>query len=164
MSRKKNEKWLDELISRIINSGRPEFDAEKWKQKYPEEFQMLRSMSEGQAHTRRPSIWSVVAQSPITKLAAAAVIIVGIGLFTIFVHRRPGEESGTAVSEITKSPLEMITAMSLERAFQRGGIEAVEKQCKQAFKPCGLRHRSLSVEQLLTEFNGNGKSSEGTRL
>ncbi|HUS73385.1 MAG TPA: hypothetical protein VMY06_09995 [Sedimentisphaerales bacterium] len=165
MSRKKDEKRLDEVISRTINSGRPEFDAEKWKQKYPQEFQMLRSMSKQASHTGQPSIWRVVSQSPVTKLAAAAVIIVGIGLFTVLVHHGPSEKVDTTiVSEVAKSPVEMMTAMSLERAFQRGGIEAVEKQCEQAFKTCGLQPGNLSVDQILAEFNGNGKSSERTRL
>lgn len=161
MSRKKNEKWLDELISRTINSGRPEFEAEKWKQKYPEELQMLRSMTKQDSPTHQPSIWQIVRHSPITKIAAAAVIIVGIGLFFIFVHRRPGEQNG---QRIVESPIQMITAISLERAFQRGGIEAVEDQCREAFRPLGLRPKSLSFEQILAEFNGNNKSSEGTRL
>ncbi len=161
MSKNKDEKWLDELISRTINSGKPEFDVEKWKQKYPEEFQMLQSLSEQDSRTGRSSIWRVVRQSPITKLAAAAVIIVGIGLFAVLVRRGPGEQIGPRVA---KSPVEMMTALSLERAFRKGGIEAVEKQCKQAFKLCGLRPSSLSVEQILAEFNGNGKSSERTRL
>jgi hypothetical protein len=164
MSGKNDENRLDEIISRTINSGRPEFDAEKWKQKYPEEFQMLKSMSAEKAPARRLSIWRVVCQSPVTKLAAAAVIIVAIGLITVFVHRRPCEESGTVVSEITKSPVEMMTAMSLERAFKRGGIEAVEDQCRKAFRPLGLWPGSLSFEQIFAEFNGNSKNSEGTRL
>jgi len=88
MSRKKDENRLDEIISRSINSGKPEFNAEKWKQKYPEEFQMLQSMSEGKTRTRRPSVWTVVSQSPITKLAAAvtaaaaAMIVVSIIWFS----------------------------------------------------------------------------------
>jgi len=165
MSRKKDDKRLDEIISRTIDSRKPEFDAEKWKQKYPEEFQMLQSMSKQDSLTRHPSIWWTVRYSPIIKIAAAAVIIVGIGLIAVFVHRGTGEKPDTTmVSEIAKSQVEMMTAISLERAFRRGGIEAVEKQCKQAFKPIGPRPRSLSVEQILAEFNGDGKSSERTRL
>jgi hypothetical protein len=162
MSRKKDDKRLDEIISRTINSGKPEFDPEKWKQKYPEEFQMLQSMSQKDSHARQPGIWRVVGKSPITKLAAA-VIIVAIGFF--IVHQRPSEQDDTTtVSKVTKSPVEMMTAISLERAFRRGGIEAVVKQCKEAFKPIGPRPGSLSVEQILAEFNGDRKSSERTKL
>ena len=67
------------------------------------------------------------------------------------------------MAEVKKSPVEMMTAISLERAFQRGGIEAVEEQCKQAFKPIAPRTESSSIKQILAEFNGNGKSSERTR-
>jgi hypothetical protein len=161
MSRKKNEKWLDELINRTIDSHKPEFDAEKWKQKYPEEFQMLKSMSKQDSTTRRLSIWRIVIRSPITKLAAAAVIIVGIGLLAVRVHRRPGVQNS---QRFVESPIQMMTAISLERAFQRGGIEAVEDQCRKAFRPLGLRPESLSFEQIFPEFNGNNKSSEGMRL
>ncbi|MHC4693788.1 MAG: hypothetical protein ACYS67_13680, partial [Planctomycetota bacterium] len=85
MSRKKDEKWLDEIISRTIESHRPEFDAEKWKQKYPVEFQMLQSMNKQDSPIRQPSIWRIVRHSPITKIAAAAgvvlAILVGIKIF-----------------------------------------------------------------------------------
>ena len=165
MSRKKDENRLDEIISRTINSGKPEFDAEKWKQKYPKEFQMLRSVSKKDSRTRQPNIWLIVSQSPITKLAAAAVIIAGIGVLAVLVRRGTGEKADTTmVSEIAKSPVEMMTAISLERAFRRGGIEAVDDQCRKAFRPIGPRPESLSVEQILAEFNGNSESSEGTRL
>ncbi|MFA5864584.1 MAG: hypothetical protein WC975_07830 [Phycisphaerae bacterium] len=43
MMPKKDEKWLEEMIARAINTKQPEFDAEQWKQKYPREFQMLQS-------------------------------------------------------------------------------------------------------------------------
>jgi len=163
MNEQRNEKQLDELISRTINTEKPRFDAEKWKQKYPKEFQsLLRRAAKGDS-ARQPNILKVVLKSPLTKLAAAAVIIVAIGFF--IVHQRSSEQADTTtVSKVPKSPVEMMTAISLERAFRRGGIEAVEKQCKQAFKPIGPWPRSLSVEQILTELNGNGKSSERTRL
>jgi len=149
MSRKKDEKRLDEVISRTINSGKPEFDAEKWKQKYPEEFQMLQSMSAEKTRTRRPSIWRVVSQSPIIKLAAAAVIIVGIGLYAVLVHQGPGEHHVPVV----KSPTKMMTAMSLTMAYRRGGIEAIDEQCEKAIRMLGPRPLRLTLGQLLSENN-----------
>ena len=149
MSRKKDENRLDEIISRSINSGKPEFDAEKWKQKYPEEFQMLQSMSAEKTRTRRPSIWRVVSQSPIIKLAAAAVIIVGIGLYAVLVHQGPGEHHVPVV----KSPTKMMTAMSLTMAYRRGGIEAIDEQCEKAIRMLGPRPLRLTLGQLLSENN-----------
>lgn len=79
MNKKKDEKWLDELISRTINTTKPEFDVEKWKQKYPEEFQMLLSRAAKGASVRRPNMLKVILKRPITKLAAAAVLLIGLG-------------------------------------------------------------------------------------
>jgi len=163
MNEQKNEKRLDELISRTINTEKPRFDAEKWKQKYPDEFQSLLRRAAKVDSARQPNILKVIFKSPLTKIATAAVIIVAISF--LVVYQKPSEQADTTtVSKVTKSPVEMVTAISLERAFRRGGIEAVEKQCEQAFKPIGPRPRSLSVEQILAEFNGNSKSSERTRL
>lgn len=150
MSMKKDEKRLDEIISRTINSGKPEFDAEKWKQKYPKEFQMLLSRAR-QPSPRQPNIWRTIFKSPITKLAAAAVIIVGIGLHAVLVHQGPGEQP---VPKVAKSPAEMVTAMSLKIAYRHGGIEAVEKQFEKALEMLGPRPAKITVKELLAEFNG----------
>jgi len=150
MKRKKDEKWLDELISRTINTTKPEFDAEKWKQKYPEEFQMLLSRTR-QASPRQPNIWRTILKSPITKLAAAAVIIAGIGLYAILVHQGPGEQP---VPKVVKSPTKMMSAISLTMAYRRGGIEAVDEQCEKVIRMLGPRPLSLTLGQLLAENNG----------
>lgn len=151
MNNKNHEKRLEEIISRTINSGKPEFDAEKWKQKYFEEFQMLRSMSSEKIRTRRPRIWWALYQSPITKLAAAAVIIVGIGLLAFYVHQGPGEQHPP---KVTASPTKMMTAMSLTMAYRRGGIDAVDRQCEMAVRMLGTKPLRLNLGQLLAENNG----------
>lgn len=151
MSDEKDKNRLDEIISRTINTTKPQFDAEKWKQKYHEEFQMLQAMSKKDSRTRQPSIWQVVLQSPITKLAAAAVIIAGFGLHAVLVHQGPGEQPDPAV---VKSPAKMVTAMSLTMAYRRGGIDAVDEQCEKALEKLGPRMLRLTLGQLLTETNG----------
>ena len=151
MTNKNHENRLDEIISRTINSGKPEFDAEKWKQKYPEEFQMLRSMSSEKTRTRRPRFWWALYQSPITKLAAAAVLIVGIGLLAFYVHQGPGEQP---VPRVAVSPTKMMTAMSLTMAYRRGGIDAVDRQCEKAVRMLRTRPQRLTLGQLLAENNG----------
>jgi anti-sigma-K factor RskA len=96
------------------------------------------------------------------KLAAAAVIVVAVGLL---LHPSPDEQAETVKSsKITRSPVEMLTVISLNFAYRRGGMDAVEKQCDEAFRQFRLPPRSLSVEQLLAEFNGNDRESERTRL
>lgn len=153
MKEKKNEKWLDELIYQAINTTKPEFDSEKWKQKYPDEFQMLKSRGRQSASVIKPSIWRSLLQNRLTKLAAAALIILAIGFFVI--HLVPGEKVDTAeVPKVTKSPAELLTVASLNMAYRRGGVEAVERQCEQAIDKLGPRPAKITVNELLAEFNG----------
>jgi hypothetical protein len=153
MNEQRNEKRMDELISRTINTGKPQFDAEKWKQKYPDEYQALLARAAKGDSNRQPTILKVILKSPLTKIAAAAVIILAVSFFSI--HQDPGNQEQHGIAEVTKSPVEMLTAISLERAFRRGGIEAVENQCEQSLKLLGTRTDGLSSQELLSEFNGS---------
>ncbi len=150
MNKREKEKRLDELISRTINTEKPQFDVEKWKQKYPDEFQSLLSRTANGDSARRPNILKVIRKSPLTKIAAAAVIIVAISFFVI--HQGSPEQVDTTT--VSKTPAEMMTAMSLTITYRKGGMEAVEEQYNEAFKLLGPRPKSLSVEQILSEFNG----------
>ncbi len=111
---------------------------------------MLQSMSEGKTRTRQPSIWRIVRQSPITKLAAAAVIIVAIGLIAVFVHQGPGEQH----IPVEKSPTKMTTAISLTMAYRRGGIDTLDEQSEKAIRMLGPRPLRLTIGQLFKDTNG----------
>ena len=151
MSTQKDEKWLDELITRTINTTKPEFDSQKWKQKYHKEFQMLISRAGKTSATliRLPN----VLKNPIIKLTAAALIILAISFFMI--HLGPGEKVVTTdVATVTKSPAELLTVASLNMAYRRGGIEAVEVQCDEAIEKLGSQPAKVTVKELLAEFNG----------
>lgn len=96
---------------------------------------------------------STIIRSKVTRLAAAAVIVVAIAF--LFIHTRPRRQGGTPpVSRVAKSPGEMMTAVSLNIAYRRGGLEAVEKQCDKAFRMLGLQPTRISIRELLDESNG----------
>ncbi len=151
MNEQDREQKLDELISRAINTTQPKFDPKEWKQRYPDEFRTLISRSA----QRAPSLWSRVSVSPLAKFAAVAVIIFAIGL--CIVGRNSREQEPPRIANSAKSPLEMMTEISLIGAYRKGGMEAVNKQCEQAFKKVGLRPGNLSVEKMLAELNPNGE-------
>jgi hypothetical protein len=153
MNEQRNEKQLDKLISRTINTEKPQFDAKTWKQKYPDEYQVLLARAAKGDSNRQPTILKVILKSPLTKIAAAAVIILAVSFFSI--HQDPGNQEQPGIAEVTKSPVEMMTSISLERAFRQGGIEAVENQCEQSLKLLGTRTDGLSSQELLSEFNGS---------
>ncbi len=151
MNERKDDKWLDQLISRTINTEKPEFDAENWKQKFPDEFQALQSRATDKM--ARSSIWPILHKSPIVKFAAAAVIIITTGLFIIL----PGPEKKTDNAEVTgysKSAAEMLTLRSLKIAYFNGGIEAVESQCDKAVEKITKKPEKITFQELLEDIDG----------
>jgi len=150
MNEQGNEKWLDELISRSINTEKPQFDSEKWKQEYPDEYQTL--ISRKATTSPRAIQWANILKSSITKFAAAAVIIVAISFFVF--HKEPLEQQRSQKVIVTKSPAEMLTLRSLKIAYRNGGIEAVETQCEKAIEKLGLKPERISVQELLEDIIG----------
>ncbi|MHC4625009.1 MAG: hypothetical protein ACYS4W_14025 [Planctomycetota bacterium] len=94
MNEKKGEKWLDELICRAVGSGEPQFDPASWQEKFPEEFEILKSRA-AQDSALRPNVWRIIMKSSITKLAAAAVIII---VAVVAIHQFGGSIDGTTVA------------------------------------------------------------------
>ena len=86
--------------------------------------------------------------------AAAAVILLA---FTLLMLQRGSREQqplqATAVKP-TESPASMLSMISLNSAYQRGGIAAVDQQSRQAFDMLGSQPTTVSLRELLTESNG----------
>lgn len=77
MNPDRHEKDLDKLISASIGRENLTFDFETWKQAHQKEVQTYESQV-AQAERPAPSlrIWSIIMKNPISKLAAAAVIVI----------------------------------------------------------------------------------------
>ena len=150
MSEQKDDKWLDEIISKTINTTKPQFDPEKFKQKFPDEFQALQSRTS--KSTLHPVLWIKIFKCPLTKLAAATVIIMTI---SFFVYRSDLTKQVNIPTETYKqeSPIEMLTFSSLNAAYLNGGIEAFEAQCDKAIAMLAAPSEKITVEQLLAELD-----------
>lgn len=80
MKRPENDQWLDEALNETIGSKETRTDFDQWKQQHPQAVNMLTSRA-----GRKPSALHrplmtrrIIMKSPITKLAAAAVIGIAI--------------------------------------------------------------------------------------
>jgi len=110
----------------------------------------------------RPTAWRIIIGSRLTKLAAAAAIIMGAAL--ILVHRGPDEQGQVSQTlNVAKSPTDMLTAFSLSIAYRKGGMQALDSQCEKAFEMLGQQPSTSSVRQLLAELlvrNKKGQNHE----
>jgi len=97
MKRPENDKWLDDALAEAIGSEESKPNFEEWKQKHPEAVEMLTSrIDKGASASPSPlSIRKMIMKSPITKLAAAAVIIIAV---LIGIHQFGGSIGVTSVS------------------------------------------------------------------
>ena len=103
----------------------------------------------------KPSVAGMILRSRAARLAAAAVIIVAVGLLMVY-RNPPAPQQPPQITSVAKSPspAEMLTAMSLNMAWRRGGIEAVDDQSQEAFKMLGSKPAKASIQELLIELNG----------
>jgi len=150
MNEQKDEKWLDELIYRSIDTSEPKFDAEQWKQKHPGEFQALVEQEARRPPAARFGVLSIVVRSRIAQVAAAAVFMISVGLFIARLDR--GGQQQRQPEQLAKSPAEMVTSASLRTAYNRGGMEALEEQCDRAARILG--QGLLSMKDVVDESNG----------
>ena len=101
----------------------------------------------------KPSATGIILRSRAVRFAAAAVIIVTISFF--IVYPGPGEKDEIVeVTKVTALPADMQSILSLNIAYRRGGMEAVDRQCRIATEMLGPRLEEVTIETMLTEFNG----------
>lgn len=139
---------IDELLSKTINTGKPQFDAEMWKQKYPDEYQALISRIEKAASLRQSNILKVIFAGPAIHIAAAAAVIILVGLLLSRDRQNLNGHSAEPPA-IAQSPAEIISMASMRIAYQRGGFDALDKQFRDTLDVLGPRSSSVSMQELL---------------
>ncbi|MHC4517147.1 MAG: hypothetical protein ACYTAS_01035 [Planctomycetota bacterium] len=92
------------------------------------------------------------AMGPLGKRLAAAAAITVIAALLIR-HHVAREPESVGIEQRTASTIEMATALSLENAFRRGGIEAVDEQSRRAFGTLREPLERPSIQGLLGEMD-----------
>lgn len=107
-------------------------------------------------NARQPNIWRMIAKSRIGQIAAMIIVVSAICLVTLS-DKDELERYETAVPGVaakTEMPAKSLSLISLNIAYRKGGMEAVEKQYEKAFNRTGPRFVKLTVEDLFMELNG----------
>jgi hypothetical protein len=98
-----NGEWLNKALTKIIGWEGTKTDFEQWKQNHPEAVEMLtlRTSCETSAWPISQKIRRIIMKNPVTKMTAAAVIVIvfTLGLFEFL---GDGGTSGVAWAEVAR--------------------------------------------------------------
>ncbi len=144
MSESERKPRLDNALRAVINTATPRFDAEAWQRKYRDEFDALLARartSHGQSKPARlrPAVWLGIA-------ATIVVVAYGLTCWTGFYRTQAPPPARV------ESPAELVVMSSLYSAFQRGGMEALDKQLDEAVVRLGPPPTSTLTARRLTDL------------
>ena len=153
MSSQKDERQLDELIRRTIVTEKPQFDADEWKRKYPNELKALMSRASNRKLISRNDILIRFITNPLVQFSVAALIFVAIA-FVLF-HSPDKRINDAPKIYIDNSPTQIISMMSMRRTYRQGGLDALDRQFRDTLDVLGPRSLSISITELLEGINGS---------
>jgi hypothetical protein len=92
---------------------------------------------------------TMLISSKVIKFAVAALIFLAINLL---IFTNVSDEPKVENKYASQSPIDMMTEISLERAFRQGGIEAVYEQSGRAFPAQSYQSKNPSVNEIFKEL------------
>ena len=101
MKEHKDEKWLDETISRATDLGRVKFNAEKWREKYV----LNKSHKASYSYFKfKPhyNIWRFIMESKVTRYSAAAVVALAAAL-VLFGPFETSKNGGVVLADVQQN-------------------------------------------------------------
>jgi hypothetical protein len=139
-------------IEKRIKNVNIVIDSERSKKVFSNILQAFEKSKAKEFASDRPNTSRMILRSPVTKLAAAAAMIITAVSLLIICKSPHDPIANSKVMKFTNSPAEMLTATSLIIAFRRGGIEAIEKQCDKALEMQKPPLDKLDIKELFTEI------------
>jgi hypothetical protein len=125
MERPENDKWLDEALTETIGSEKPRTDFDAWKRNHPQAVQMLTTRANRQTSVtvRSFSLRNTIMKSPLTKIAAAAIVIIACGI-GLSLWKTTG--SGIALADVL-TRVEQVNAYRYKSSHQSWGEKVTGK-------------------------------------
>jgi hypothetical protein len=148
-----DKKIFEDNIKRLIQSAGRE-------QKMPEDKKgqilnhLISSNIKIKPAEKTISLWKLMLDNPVTKLAVAAVIFLVAAI--LFVHQGPDEQRTVNIEKkIVKSPAEMTTFLSMSLAYKKGGLEGLEEHCDETARFLAGKQTKITLNEMLKELNNH---------
>jgi len=145
MSLGKYNKKLEELIRRAISRERPTFDFNRWKNDHQKEIQIFKSQTGQIPHSAQPR-WRTIMKSKIVRLAAAAVLLIGVG----YIVGRLSAPRSVDVEQL-QATLEASLRASLESEIRQDLFEEMDHKWEAALANNRVQFKA-EVKQILVDL------------
>ena len=87
----------------------------------------------------------------ISTIVTAIIMIAGLLLF----QPEPNDKTDIPkITNVTQTPGEMMSLLSINLAYNRGGLDEVEKQYEKAVTKKSQQSKQITITELLAESNG----------
>lgn len=105
--------------------------------------------------SKKASVSRIIIRGRVVKLvAAAAMVIVAIGLFLGRNLQTPGKPPAKP-QPVAQPTIKKMSLMSLRMAYQRGGLDALDRQLLDTLNLMVPQSLSISIQELLEGVNGS---------
>jgi len=144
-------------IEKLVRRGKPiVLTGEQMdKQTLDDSYAAMKETIESPSKDYESGIFRTAVQSNVIKLiAAAAIIIMAIGLF-LDRNRHAPEITTTRHREVVQTEAKLTSMMSLRLSYQQGGFDALDEQFRDTLDVLGPRSSGISMKELLEGTNGS---------
>ncbi len=104
--------------------------------------------------TKTSGLRVIVRRRPVKIMAAAATVIVAVGLFLGRDRHTPSNPTGEPLI-VAQSSIKKMSLISMRMAYQRGGFDALDRQLQDTLDLMRPQSLSISMQELLEGVNGS---------
>jgi len=119
MKASENDNWLDDALERAIGTEKKEANFESFKVRHGQAVEKLISRAGRDTATGSPNVWRMIMKSRMTKLAAAAVFLVAVGVVGTVVLEKSAAPAWAI--EDTIRALEQVSSVKISGIISDGG-------------------------------------------
>jgi len=104
--------------------------------------------------TKTGGLRVIIRRRPVKIMAAAATVIVAVGLFLGRGRHTPSNPTGEPLI-VAQSSVKKMSLISMRMAYQRGGLDALDQQLRDTLEMMRPQLLNISVQELLEGVNGS---------
>lgn len=139
-------------IEKIVRDGKPNVKTSKQLDKLILDGSHS-IMDEFKLPSPKFNMLMLLVRNKIAVCVTSVVVIVIVGLF-VFQSEPENNFEPPKVIDVTQTPANMMSLLSINLAYNRGGLDEVEKQYENGVAKKGPQPKQITITELLAESNG----------